>query len=64
MPHLPILEGLTFFGSLGSVLIGLSVAEKVGLRVNGKVVSIALQVLLWAGIFAMLGLKNPIWKWL
>lgn len=64
MPHLPLQEGLFFLSSLGSVLIGLSVAEKRGLKVNSKAVLIALQILLWGGIFILFGLKNPIWKWL
>ena len=64
MPYLPLTEGLVFFSSLGVVLVGVSIAEKLGLRVNAKVINVVLQACFWGGIMVMLIFKNPLGKWL
>lgn len=64
MPDLPLMEGYAFFGSIGAVLIGISLAEKIGVKVDGKAVEWALMITFWVGMGIMLVVKNPLWKWL
>lgn len=64
MPDLPITEGLVFFSSMGVVLVGLSIAEKFGLKVNAGLINVVLQTCFWGGVVIMLVFKNPLGKWL
>lgn len=64
MPDLPLLEGYAFFGSIGTVLVALTAAEKMGVKVDVRAVEVALMITFWVGMGVMLVLKNPLWKWL
>jgi hypothetical protein len=56
---------LVSFGSLGLVLLGMTLAERVGwITVNEEAVKWCLILLFILGFSLWFGFQNPMWKWI
>lgn len=56
MPHLPVMEGYILLGGMGVVLIGASLADRLGVRINETAVKVVLGVVAIGG--AIIGIMS------